>query len=69
MAGTVDWARIKLSASRKREFFLNSYPTSVPRLRIEEKRGGDVCYWHARTTINNMEETKRYLNKAFGWGE
>lgn len=65
MAAAVDWARIKRSASGKALFFLNDYFGEFPRLRIEMQRGGARCLWKAKTTRNNMEATKRYLEKEW----
>lgn len=47
-------------------FYLNDYPHSVPRFRIESTPGGQLTRWKARTTMQKMEETKRYLERCWG---
>lgn len=65
MAGSVDWVQIKNRATRHALFYLNEYFGQVPRLRIEEKRGGARCLWRARTSMTRMKETKRFLEQTW----
>lgn len=58
-ASRIDYSRF--DKPLRRLYYLNEYSTQPRSLRIELERGGERCLWKAKTSLKQMEETKRYL--------
>jgi len=48
------------------EYYLNDYGTSIPRFRIESKRGGQRTIWHDRVRYGGMVQAKEYIEQCWG---